>query len=757
MKKRIVSLLLALCLAFSLAPAVYGEDGGENPDFYCRTLYYDGLSDYCQTSLSQDLNETRTVYFFSAENGDSPIEFTTVAFRPAEGTASDAVTTTPAQDEAWAITFVHVGSGELVCTTAAGKEYTLPVQAELPLAGLYTALTRDEEHLVGAEITLDAGDSLWLIHSTGFTQARAESIQWRCETKQYSALNVTDYLETELVEYISTENTDPGTGGPFYAIQVTLKQIYGTQMRITATNSIYASCTVINENPPQLTKLAEPSDLHWSDETPGLMCYTVNRPTQNIFQWHVYQVGQTEPIKTIRERYNASYAVADRTGSFFIWGYDPQEPGTEDRNMASGTYYFTLQALGDEVEYSDSDVATSPQWTYVKPEESLVPVTDLRWDGRTIHWTNPNTAPAGEEITYNVEFFRQTDDGEEIESVGGTSGIHETELEMEDYYLSDNGPGTYYVKVRAVSWNISTICNSPWSDYSAPLEVTETVDQINARLDDLANQYSGDGELTADQKTELKYFLSQTGDALEQAMAADQGEKDGTVDKVAALENLVGGPAGVNVSADMTGSFDQTKVSIVGANLNTAGDSTATLNISSADSGTVIPEQYKNTLLFSMKLENVAAGTDGHQQLQVPVRITLPVPGNINPAFLVILHAKTDGGYEEVPFPRTFEQDGVLYASFVVTSFSDFALAEDYGARLTGNGQITVNAPAGADSILAAVYDAQGQLLSTAAKKAPEMGPVTLTPDLVDGDHVKVFFLDAVHAPVVPTVDIPLS
>ena len=495
------------------------------------------------------------------------------------------------------------------------------------------------------------------------------------------------------------------------------------------------------------------------------MCFTANRPTQNRYDWELFRTDLDEPVMRVRHSFSAFSDDNYRTLHHFIWGNVPHERlDAADCDMESGTYYFTLRSLGDDQTYSDSETVTSPEWVYTKPETRLEQVTNLRWEGRTACWDAP-AGTEGKNVTYSVEFYRRREywsgspDNITVywDDIGGYTGQSETSALLTDRILSFGGTGLYAFRVQAISWDISEVYNSLWTDQSETISVTATVDQVNDQLEDLANRYTKEEPLTAEEKAELKATLADVGDALEQAMAADQGEKDGTVDKVAALENLVGGPAGVNVSADMTGSFDQTKVSIVGANLNTAGDSTATLNISSADSGTVIPEQYKNTLQFSMKLENVAAGTDGHQQLQVPVRITLPVPGNINPAFLVILHAKTDGGYEEVPFPRTFEQDGVLYASFVVTSFSDFALAEDYGARLTGNGQITVNAPAGADSILAAVYDAQGQLLSTAAKKAPEMGPVTLTPDLVDGDHVKVFFLDAVHAPVVPTVDIPLS
>lgn len=764
MKKRILSLLLALCLAFSLAPAVHGEDGGETPDFYCRTYINDRLYNDEQPHLIGTAGMTMEVVFYTADSAGTPLTLTGVTFTPGDGTAQDAVVLNAAENGRWSASFLHTGMGTLTCTTGTA-EYTMEVFSLFPPYAFYTAFSLEDAHLVLDEVTLSAGDSLWLICQSGLTKETAENISWSCETQKHSFLSAADYLETELVEYTPNSAESTVDEGPFYAVKVTLKKIYGTQMTLYARGGVSARCTVLNQDPPQLTQLAEPSELHWSDETPGLMCFTANRPTQNRYDWELFRTDLDEPVMRVRHSFSAFSDDNYRTLRHFIWGNVPHERlDAADCDMESGTYYFTLRSLGDDQTYSDSETVTSPEWVYTKPETRLEQVTNLRWEGRTACWDAP-AGTEGKNVTYSVEFYQRREywsgspDNITVywDDIGGYTGQSETSALLTDRILSYGGAGLYAFRVQAISWDISEVYNSLWTDQSETISVTATVDQVNDQLEDLANQYTKEEPLTAEEKAELKATLADVGDALEQAMAADQGEKDGTVDKVAALENLVGGPAGVNVSADMTGSFDQTKVSIVGANLNTAGDSTATLNISSADSGTVIPEQYKNTLQFSMKLENVAAGTDGHQQLQVPVRITLPVPGNINPAFLVILHAKTDGGYEEVPFPRTFEQDGVLYASFVVTSFSDFALAEDYGARLTGNGQITVNAPAGADSILAAVYDAQGQLLSTAAKKAPEMGPVTLTPDLVDGDHVKVFFLDAVHAPVVPTVDIPLS
>lgn len=765
MKKRILSLLLALCLAFSLAPAVHGEDGEETPDFYCRTYINDRLYNDEQPHLIGTAGMTMEVVFYTADSAGTPLTLTGVTFTPGDGTAQDAVVLNAAENGRWSASFLHTGMGTLTCTTGTA-EYTMEVFSLFPPYAFYTAFSLEDAHLVLDEVTLSAGDSLWLICQSGLTKETAENISWSCETQKHSFLSAADYLETELVEHNPDSGESDVGEGTLYAVKVTLKKIYGTQMTIRAEGAVYANCTILNQDPPQLTKLATPTKLAWSTATPGEMTFHAECPSQNRYDWDLFRTDRTEPVMSIQLSWSANYDNDYRTLRHFIWGNSPNESlAAKDCDMESGTYYFTLRSLGDDQTYSDSETAVSPEWTYTKPDTRLEQVTNLRWEGRTACWDAP-AGTEGKNVTYSVEFYQRREywsgspDNITVywDDIGGYTGQSETSALLTDRILSYGGAGLYAFRVRAISWDISEVYNSLWTDQSETISVTATVDQINDQLEDLANQYTKEEPLTAEEKAELKATLADVGDALEQAMAADQGEKDGTVDKVAALEKLVGGPAGVTVSDTMTDKFDQTKVSIVGANLNTAGNSTATLNISRADSGTVIPEQYKNTLQFSMKLENVATGTDGHQQLQVPVRITLPVPGNINPAFLVILHAKTDGGYEEVPFPRTFEQDGVLYASFVVTSFSNFALAEAYGAQLTADGHLTVNAPAGAVYALAAVYDADGQLISTEMAAVPANGTATLAPSrLAEGASVKVFYLNTNYQPVSADTVLPLN
>ena len=122
------------------------------------------------------------------------------------------------------------------------------------------------------------------------------------------------------------------------------------------------------------------------------------------------------------------------------------------------------------------------------------------------------------------------------------------------------------------------------------------------------------------------------------------------------------------------------KVSIVGANLNNAAAESAdpiTLVIDKPQAEHVLDAAYDNSVAvsFAMTLENVADA----ENLDVPVKITMPVPANINPEFLVIMHYRQDGVVEELingVDVYIFRENGQYYASFVLTSFSDFIMTQ---------------------------------------------------------------------------------
>ncbi len=174
---------------------------------------------------------------------------------------------------------------------------------------------------------------------------------------------------------------------------------------------------------------------------------------------------------------------------------------------------------------------------------------------------------------------------------------------------------------------------------------------------------------------------------LHDAMEADSDDT-GVIQQLQVIEESIDATVTVEV-AEAVDDFDESLVSIVGALLNPLEQNEVTLNITKPKSDDVIPEEYDNTIAirFCMELDGVQNTSD----LVVPVKITLPVPGTLDPASLKILHYPADGSQPEVIRPNVFEKDGQWYASFVIDHFSDFVMTEEKTiiiADLNGDGNV---------------------------------------------------------------------
>ena len=313
---------------------------------------------------------------------------------------------------------------------------------------------------------------------------------------------------------------------------------------------------------------------------------------------------------------------------------------------------------------------------------------------------------------------------------------------------------------------MTKLCNSLWSELSPAYDLTEISGAVDSTLDSILDGYRDIGDITEDDQAALKEDLwAQTDtDALDAAMAADQ-ENTGTVARIEELETLVGGPAGVVVNTGAPAGLVAGDISIIGANLNTEGSAAATLQVSAPSEGVVIPELYDNTVQFSMKLENVEETVQG-QQLKVPVKITMPVPENINPDFLVLLHFHQDGTYEEIMNPYVFEKDDRMFVSFVVTSFSDFAIAQrSMGVFLDDIDleEHTITAAVATEmngTLMAAVYE-NGKMTGLASAAVSADGQVKQAslslPTLTAGAEVKLFLIDGSGMPLYEAVSHTVS
>ena len=697
-----------------------------SPFFGFRSYYeYSGeYSDHLSNNFRMECGGCIQVGFFyeSRNTSDpSPLDVTEVTYTPIDGPA-DAITAVKC-DGYWELSFDRVGSGTLTCVTAGGQSYQMTVSSTMPTSGFFSEQVFAESTLLTQfEFIESAQAPLWLMAENGFTKAEADRLNWAYVDGQgrYNTDTAT-YIKTEAVQREDSSSDDPR-----YDIKVTVLKVRGRSMTLRADTGNYHSTIRLVDNNKVMIPLATPEELTWNHERPGTMGFKAVSPFQDRARWKIYKDGNdSEPVMSITHRWNSQSMGEYKYSDHFAQGYWYDDGrATADHNMESGTYYFTVQALGDGETYLNSEIAESEKWTYVKPDTALAVPTNLRWDGRVAKWDNPNSADGS--YAYCVEFYYKVEEygGINYRNAGGIESRFgaEPEMELENWALEEHGSGEYYFRVRVLSEDITKVCNSPWSELSPVKSITDVVGKANTALDAALGKYQT-GELTEDKKTALKNEVAAAQDenkSLETAMAADQGQENGTIAKIKALEELVGGAAKVAVAKDAPKGLNAEDVSIVGASLNTTVKETVTLNIGSATSDTPIRnEQYHNTIRFSMKLDGVAEKDDGHQELDVPVQITLPVPEGINPDFLVLLHHRQDGTWEQIMMPRLIwnESNRQWYVSFIVTSFSDFAMAEQRELGLKNVNQAAGKATVVIDQktaqVVVAVYSAQGQMLGS--------------------------------------------
>ncbi len=467
-------------------------------------------------------------------------------------------------------------------------------------------------------------------------------------------------------------------------------------IEIGSSNECLTSATIHYTGSDGLIQLAAPSDLEWGVDynydgtfdayVPGVISWTVNAPTQNVYHIDIYRVGNDDDFIVGATHYFSSTTEYTKlsVGTFLEDVEDVEE---------SGTYYFTIYAVGDGTTYSDSEVVTSDTWTFEKPSDQLPVATGLTWAEND--WDDSPIsavwdALADESYVYGFEVnvaVSDTADGADKEWAGSSvyyACDNEHELDA-NYEFANGGVGYYFYRVRYLSNDITTIFNSDWSDWSEPYYFDGVYSDISTTLDTIASE--------AETASEIKAAVQEIDTAeLAASMAADN-ENTGVAAQIAELEALSGTTTTVTVSDAMADSFDSARISVIGGGLNTA-DGDAALTVDAAQDGDVIDTQLKNAVAFSMTL----TGEDvDSTSLSVPVKITMPIPGTINPEFLVILHYHQGMAEpEELRWPGDlyiYEDDGQWYVSFVITSFSDFVMYEDsedsaISGDLNGDGEV---------------------------------------------------------------------
>lgn len=737
------------------------------PRFGFRLYWQDGsFSENLFRSVETDAGyHNRLGFFLSSGDDSSLLDLASVTFLPAEGTDAGAMTATKLANGIWQLDSVLPGQGTLQCTAADSTVYTLPVDIALPLAGFFSARRRaTETYLPSYDFDEEAAEEhvVWFMTKNGFSAG--DITNWAGRDRLDAPVTLKAYLQAELV----AREDDSGR----FDIKLTIQDIPGCHLTVwpekNRTYGGYELPIVNTKKLERLTPLDAPTDLAWAGDYPGDIRCKSGTLFQDLLLWTLYQVGNPTPLARRETAYSGRYDPDSWRVDDLFWRSYRDYPDRE-----SGDYYFTVQAVGDEELYKDSPVVTSPIWHYERPEAALAAPTDLHWEGQTACWSDESNR-ADDLYGYEIQFRCVAPETEAETGTKYTLTMDELSSGGLKHTLQDRvkerlGSGTCQFRLRAVSGDITRFRHSQWSAFSAESTQLTAPSTVADALDQLLTDYtpSEGAKLTEKQTAALKSAVAAKKDELERTLCTGDGGSTKVADKLQALEALVGGSATVTVTENAPAAITQSGVSIVGASLNGAAGRTVTLKIDKAETAgaeaSINPAQYHNTIPFSMTLQGVDA-QEQHQPLAVPVLITLPLPNNLNPSFLVLLHKIGDDWQEIHPYQVFYNDELQQYCvRFTVTSFSNFAFAQQLFCGIerldAKSGQLTVCATADVKRVVAAVYDGSGKQLGCAAADAAQKGG-TLTlnlPALKTGAAVRVFFLNKNGQPVCPAAEQNIS
>lgn len=349
----------------------------------------------------------------------------------------------------------------------------------------------------------------------------------------------------------------------------------------------------------------------------------------------------------------------------------------------SGKFTFSVRAMGDGMNYRDSEVALSGEYNFVCPANKLSAPANLRWveDGILVH-----SAVSGAE-GYSYELYNQDKQPVGYTWSFGYFGDGDIEEDL-SWYIKDvasweENLSAIYIKVRALTGDIEAIQNSDLSAYSPVYDVEEGKATVNDTLDSIMSDIYDYG-MSATEAVESLIDNMQADGISNTDFAVSMVQDENIVDAIKELESLyceeVGTEVSVSNAAEDTGyleerGIDVNKISVVGAALNSDAGKDVEINFSEGDKTLSQDELfYKNSIAVNIDID----GVKDSKKLDVPVEITMPLPAGVVADRLVILHYHADGAIETIR-PKVINVSGDDYISFVLTSFSPFVFCNNVG------------------------------------------------------------------------------
>ncbi len=369
---------------------------------------------------------------------------------------------------------------------------------------------------------------------------------------------------------------------------------------------------------------------------------------------------------------------------------------TRARILESGTYRFRLRAWYklEDGSHKASDWSQWVEKTYTKPERKLGNVTGawdsnrpgvFRWDlvdGAVGYWAELHKVEMDSQYPYGISTYSMY-----------TSPGKFTEADFSGA-ISSNGPGQYYVIIRALSDDIDACANGDGTR-SGIYDTRTTAETVGSALQEVLSQAQQGGDAAA--------ALKGLTDKVKLSEIAVAMQTDANVlNQVKELEQIYTEQKGVTVAAPVVTEaagalLDASRVSIAGAGLNAADASAISLQVDVAkpENRVDVPSnRYAGSVQLDISLKN---GETSLHELKMPVTITMPVPAGLSVGKLTIVHYSQDGQGEDV----SFRDNGDGTVTFTVTHFSTFLFGEkksDGGENNGNNGNNGSNGNGGGNN-----------------------------------------------------------
>ncbi len=421
----------------------------------------------------------------------------------------------------------------------------------------------------------------------------------------------------------------------------------------------------------------------WSTSTTGAVSYTPSDNTYYMIWFEKQGEGGTwTPKNGIGYGWtNPSSAGVDN----LFRTYDAENNICSDMFFVSnvafstGTYRFTIGAATNSSLIRTAVLSDPSETLTLDYSTTLDAPANPRWDSDVqglAHWDAVEGA-----IGYNVVIQSRNTKFYTSYTVPGTS------LNVSNS-ITNAGRGNYVFQVRAISGDLSQKGSSLYSDESPVMGLS--ANSITAISDVSTASAATDNmnidSLTDDNKNAINEAVDTLKSSYETASAktdlrnAIQADPD-TQEMIKGLAEFYAAANDItyrapDVAEDVR--IDSTNIKVIGAELNVSTGSSVQLKLTNPTTQPNYSSVYSSVLAFNMSLvDGEGNPIEKETNLDVPTTIKLPVPDDMDPITLRILHYINGNSNPEVIYPAFETINGQLMAVFTVNRFSLFAFAEE--------------------------------------------------------------------------------